>query len=360
MNVIGSSPIYSDNISASRQRAIDISLEAAVSRAIIDKVPGERLTSHFQTIGDTLLKQIDQYIDGYKVLTESSQGKVYRVLVQATISMDRLTQALTQAGIARGQKSEMRVLICVAEKKVTDLNYLYWWGDTARAEPFVASQVLAGQLRKADIAVVPVDARYANTSGVGAQLSGEQALALARQLDANVVVVGRAAADEAPNTMGNAMRAFRGVIDINAYFTESGEAVTNLQYDELVASDDLYRGGEEALRNVALHAGERLANELQEAWLGQGSGTATLEIVIEGTGGHIANFVKFRGALGTMSGVDSMQLKEMLPDSAVLSVVYQGNARSLAEALLLKSFDTFGINIIETGARYIRLRLVPH
>ena len=49
----------------------------------------------------------------------------------------------------------------------------------------------------------------------------------------------------------------------------------------------------------------------------------------------------------------------MTPDSAILSVVYQGNARSLAEALLLKNFETFGINIVETGNRYIRLQLIP-
>jgi hypothetical protein len=39
-------------------------------------------------------------------------------------------------------------------------------------------------------------------------------------------------------------------------------------------------------------------------------------------------------------------------------VAYQGNARSLADALLLMHFDTFGINISEVGINAIQLQLI--
>jgi len=71
----------------------------------------------------------------------------------------------------------------------------------------------------------------------------------------------------------------------------------------------------------------------------------------------MASFVRFRGALSTMSGVDSVQLKEMTTTEALLLVAYQGNARSLADALLLIHFDTFGINISEVGINTIALQL---
>jgi hypothetical protein len=42
-----------------------------------------------------------------------------------------------------------------------------------------------------------------------------------------------------------------------------------------------------------------------------------------------------------------------------LSVTYQGNTRTLAEALMSLSFANFGIHIIETGSQHIRLQLIP-
>jgi hypothetical protein len=359
VHVLGSSPIRGEDLSSSRQAAIDQCLEAAVSQALLEAIPQERLVANFQVVGEAVYRHTDQFISDYKVLTESTQGKVYRVLVQATISIDRLVAVLTQAGIPLGQKNEMRVLLCVAEKKVTDLNYQYWWGNLAQGEPTVAPETLGNQLHAAGITVVNADSRTYGTLGYPATLDVNQATDLARQMKANMVVVGRAMAEEAPNTMGSAVRSFRGAIELNAYLVDTGEQVAHIAQDKLVAANDLYQGGKDALLNVTLQAGETLARELQVAWRGQGSGTAAVEMVIEGTGGHIASFVQFRGILGTMSGVDSLQLKEMTPDSAILSVVYQGNARSLAEALLLKNFETFGINIVETGNRYIRLQLIP-
>lgn len=357
---IGSSPIHSDNMSASRQKAIDNSLEAAVSQTMLGMLSQERATANFQLIGDAVFNRTDQFVRDYKVLTESTHGKTYRVLVQATISVDRLNSVMATAGITRDSSKELRILLCVAEKKATDLNYQYWWGGSALGEPTVSLAAVTQQLEEAGVTVATPDAAAAGGMALPLQIGVGQAADLARRMKANVVVIGRAMAEEAPNTMGSAMKSFRGIIEMNAYLVDNGKHIAHVENNKLVASADLYQGSRQALVNAAQQAGETLAGELREAWLGIGSGTAAMEMVIEGTGGHIANFVQFRGALGTVSGVDSLQLKEMRPDSAVLSVVYQGNSRTLAEALLLQTFDTFGINIIETGNRYIRLQLIPH
>jgi hypothetical protein len=359
-HIISRAPIQGNDMSASRQRAIDSSLEAAVSQTLLDLISEERAVSNFQLIGDTVFNQTDQFVRDYKVLTESTHGKTYRVLVQATISMDRLSSVLADAGITRDPHKKLRVLMCVAEKNASDLNYQYWWGGPAPIESTVAPLTIAKRLEEAGIDVISGNMAISGGETYPLRLSVEQAVALAGRMKANVVVIGRAMAEEAPNTMGSAMKSFRGIIEMNAYLVDGGKHIAHVEDNKLVASADLYQGSRQALANAADLAGETLAGELRDAWMGMGSGTAALEMIIEGTGGHIANFVQFRGALGTISGVDSLQLKEMRPDSAILSVVYQGNSRTLAEALLLQSFETFGINIIETGSRYIRLQLIPH
>jgi hypothetical protein len=88
-------------------------------------------------------------------------------------------------------------------------------------------------------------------------------------------------------------------------------------------------------------------------------GKSKIEIQVNGISGHMAAFVQFRGAMGTMSGVDDIQRKEMQSDTAVLVVDFQGSARSLADGLRRQRFDTFDLNIAEPEGNVIRLQIMP-
>ena len=83
------------------------------------------------------------------------------------------------------------------------------------------------------------------------------------------------------------------------------------------------------------------------------------EIVVQGTG-YLANFVKFRKMLKNMPGVEDIQIKEILPNQAIIMVDYQGTARSLADALILNPYEGFGINIYDFSEKGIKLELIPN
>lgn len=109
-------------------------------------------------------------------------------------------------------------------------------------------------------------------------------------------------------------------------------------------------------------AADRLDQDLAQAGVvvsGAEVPQTTFTVVVEGTGGQIASFVRLRTAMATLSGVKELSLKEMSPDGAVMSVDYQGNTRSLADALLQETFDGFGIDIAEVTADTVRIRLKP-
>ncbi|MBW2166280.1 MAG: hypothetical protein JRG74_09360 [Deltaproteobacteria bacterium] len=48
----------------------------------------------------------------------------------------------------------------------------------------------------------------------------------------------------------------------------------------------------------------------------------------------------------------------MKADEATIVVDFQGNAKELADALMLKNFESFGINIYEISQSHLRIRLV--
>ena len=175
-----------------------------------------------------------------------------------------------------------------------------------------------------------------------------------------MVVVGLASVDEAANTMGGDVRSYRGTVETHAFRVSDGQPLAEIRDAALSAANDPQAGSREGIESAAVLVGPVLSDQLAKAWFRQGPGSAPITVSLQGIGGHIADFVKFRGALGTMSGVDTLQLKEMMSDSAALAVRYQGNARALADAILLLNFDTFGIDIEQVGADEIRLRLVPN
>lgn len=80
-------------------------------------------------------------------------------------------------------------------------------------------------------------------------------------------------------------------------------------------------------------------------------------VVVEGTGGHIASFVRLRTKITSLSGVKELSMKEMSADQAIMSVNYQGNTRSLADALLMETFTGFNIDIVEVTPERVRIQL---
>ena len=126
----------------------------------------------------------------------------------------------------------------------------------------------------------------------------------------------------------------------------------------VVSGQDAFAGGREALSGAGAAAGDAMAHQIMVAWQQEQDRSAAIQVEVEGTGGHIASFVRLRTAIATLSGVKDLKMREMSSDTAVMAVSYQGTARSLADALLLKTFEGFGLDIYEVTAEVVRIRLV--
>ena len=357
VHVIGTSRIQGDDMSASRETAIADGLVVAVSRVLFDVVPQETVVGNFQLLSERVFSKTDEFVRNYKVLTESTQGQLHRVVVQATVSIRRLKQALKEIGVHIGKRPYPRVLFCVAEKLVNDLSFEYWWSADPSWKRGVSEESMRQILKDKGFVLVAPQSNVAS-GNLPPELSVPEAVSLAQQLKAEIVILGQAEAQEAPSTMAGTIRSFKGTLIARAIRVDTGEQIAQTQRSALAASEEPYAGSREALRNAAALSGEDLALQIAEAWFSPESGLSRTELIIEGVGGKIASFVKFRGALSTMSGVENLQLKEMMPDAAVLLVDYQGTTRALADALLLQNFGTFGLNISAIETNKIRLQLV--
>ena len=354
---IGSSRIVGDDRSVSRDQAVEDALVTATYQVLIGLLPQEVLSTGFQGINNSIFARTDQFINGYKVLTESVQGKSYRLLIQADVSTQRIKEVLKNAGIWVDQQQMPRILICVAEKSADEIEVRSWWGEQAPTSPNITTSVLSHDLAVQSYIIIQPD-RARLSKAYPWDLGASDAVALGRIFDADVVVAGTAVAEPSSNTMGGHHAVLsRQCLGVGLSGLRRRQQIAHSRRNVLSAAQESADGERASLSQAAAQAGAELSDMIRNAWRSQGAGNFQLEVLVEGTGGKMASFVKFRGALSTMSGVDNVQLKEMSTNDALLLVAYQGSARSLADALLLQSFDTFGIDITEVGLNSIRVQL---
>ena len=139
--------------------------------------------------------------------------------------------------------------------------------------------------------------------------------------------------------------------------TETGEELFAFSREAVATNVNEYEGGMQALSSVGNVAGEALAEQLAVEWRKILEKPSKVEIVIEGTN-QLANFVKFRKALSSISGVEGIQVKEIKPNMATLIVDFHGKTDDLASALMLKTFETFGIDIFEVTENILKIALI--
>lgn len=358
VHVVGSSTIQGSNMSTGRQNAVDNGLVVAVSRVLTDMVPPDTLAGNFQLINDTILNRADQFIQDYKVITESTVNQTYRLFLQATVSVPRLKSSLKNAGVFWGQIAYPRILLCIAEKRTQNQPFGYWWDGQSLSAETVAGRTLANGLGP-DGFVIIAPSQNAVLTEATAELTTAQAVSLGEQMNADVVITGISYTESATNPTGSSEHAYRGFIQAVAYRVADASPLAQVQHSALASGPDAFSGTTEALRSAAKLASQQLSAQIKRQWFENTQSGRKIDIVIQGIGGKIANFVQLRGTLSTTSGVEDIQLQEMTSSQAVVKVDYQGSAQALADGLRQLKFDTFDINIEDVSGSTIKIQLMP-
>jgi len=356
LNVLGTAVVHENDLVAGRQNAVSDALVAAVGQVVVEMMTGETVVRRFKLINDGILQKPEEYIQNYRVLTESVAGKSIRTLVQVDIALDRVSRDLSRLGLALAGTVYPRVAFMVAEKNGIGAEYSFWWGERSLAQRTICEAAMVKTLQTIGFDVI--DPPALNTPlGLPRVAPESQMMVLAQRLGADILIAGSGTAAAASNTMGGAIAAFEAVVEVQAFSVQSGQPVGRTRQKFVVSGQDAFLGGREALSGAGALAGDELSRQIMIAWQQEQDRSAVFEVAVEGTGGHIASFVRLRTAIATLSGVKELKMREMSADQATMAVSYQGSTRSLADALLLKTFDGFGIDIFEVTAEAVRIRL---
>ncbi len=98
ITVVGSAVLTGGNIPATREAAIAGGLKQAVAAVAVEIATPEGFAQNFKKMNELLLDRPEEYIQGFRVLSEAPSGRQHRVLVQATVAAGKIRGALAEAG----------------------------------------------------------------------------------------------------------------------------------------------------------------------------------------------------------------------------------------------------------------------
>jgi len=357
VEVTASGAIAGNKIDSARQQAISGGLVSAVALACVDLLPMDAQVEYFEMLNQVLYDQVDEFIQDYKVLTEFVADRQYRVAMRVTVRLDKVEDQLSNAGMLLTQEAMPRILIFMAEQKLEEDTPTYWWGEKLVFVVPSSEVAMANVLRGKGFTIVP-RGNLVEPLNHELDLSIEEAITIGRHLTADIVVVGVSKEEKSSNTMGGTIKSYKGSVAVRAYRTDTGGAVATVSRAAVAAGEQAAQAGKEALSNAGALTAEELSKQIIAERQMAASTVPSVEIVIIGTG-ELKNFVKFRKMLGTISGVSGINIKEIKPNESTITVDYNDTGDTLAEELMLKTYDSFGIDIYEVSPERLGIELIP-
>lgn len=357
VEVTASGTIVASKTNAAREQAISSGLVSAVALASMDFLPVEAQVDNFQMLNKVLYSQVDNFIQNYKVLTEFVADSQYRVVMRVTVMLDKVEKQLTGSGVILSQAEMPRVLIFMAERTLGADMPTYWWGEKLVFVVPSSELGMADSLREKGFTIV-TRGNLVEPLNHDLNLSAKEAITIGRHLTADIVIVGMSKAQTSSNVMSGTIKSYKGSVAAKAYRTDTGETMASVSRAAVAAGERATQTGREALSNAGALTGEELAKQIMAARQKAASMVPSVEIELIGTG-ELKNFVAFRKMLGTVPGVSGINIKEIKPNESTIAVEYNDSGETLAEELMLKTYDSFGIDIYEVSPERLGIELIP-
>ena len=224
LKVLGTAVIHGKDIAKGKKNAVNDALVAAVGQVVMEMLTGETVVRRFKLINDNIFAKRDNYIQNYRVLAESVSGKTARALVRVDVAQDRVSRDLSRLGLARSGTVYPRILFMVAEKKVADDGFTYWWGDRKLLHRTVCEGAMAARLQTTGFENIDPPDLNAPLK-LPMDVPDADRMVLAGRLGADVLIVGSCTAAAATNTMGGTTTAFEAAVEAQAFNVRTGQPI---------------------------------------------------------------------------------------------------------------------------------------
>lgn len=337
VDATGFASVRGAEVALARDGAIDDALRKAVEQAVGMVVSAETVVQNYQVLSDKVYTRTEGYIKNYTVLDEARTLDTYQVTVRATVAVGDIKNDLDAIGLLYARAGRPRVLFMIAEQNMGRKHYSFWWsGSEFKGESFEMS-VVESYLKEAFLARSFNVVDISGSTGIievsdafrVVDLGLEGARRIGTELNAEVVVKGRAIARAGLRTPGSLVGSYLADVTVEAIRVDTGEVLASAFAHGSARHISEITGGAEALRTASAELADRLIDQMIAKW----SGPLTVFIRL----GGIVDFAvaaDFKEALeGRVRGVSAVYQRGLKGSEAVFEVESRVPASDIADEL---------------------------
>ncbi len=344
-----------------RDAALKDAQKRAVEQAIGILIDSQTQVENYQLISDKILSQTKGYIKRYNMIGESIDSSLLRVRINAEVSLRQLTNDLISIGILLGQMHKPRTIVMIAEQNIGQEWSAWWWGSQgARTDLGVVENTFVNIFTQKGFVIDHATAskEFQITAAYRVQdLTASQAKTLGNQVDAEVVIVGKALS-KLYGDIGGGMKSVQANLTARAVRTDTGEIIATVTTNAATIHITEETAGIEALKKVSRTAATEMMGKILAVYSREVGSTRSVNIMIKGL--NKTQFVKFKDVLRhQVRGIKDLHERSFNGTTARISVDSRVSTQSLSDTLSLSDFGTFGVEVTGSTANSLELRVTP-
>lgn len=251
-----------------KDRAIKDALVRAMEQAVGTMISSEARVQKFQLLNDEIYTKTEEYVQDYKVIGEKQRTNVYEVAIEATVATGPIKKRLDALGLLRQEVGKPRVVILVTEQNIGERDYSYSWGhhQGEQADLTIAENTIMDHFREKGFEFVDRNPKLKDIKVTPAfqleELNDPAAIALGKEVDAEVVVVGKALTEHMGNIAGTSMKSVQANISLRAIQTDNGRVLSSGAEHAAAIHIDEMTAGAVALKKASAKISEKMIDDI--------------------------------------------------------------------------------------------------
>jgi len=125
----------------------------------------------------------------------------------------------------------------------------------------------------------------------------------------------------------------------------------------VAVSDTDRQGNIQAIIKAAVLSAQDLSEKIDTYWTQNLRKEHAFDTRIEGEN-FLPRFIALKQRFKQMSGIENMQPKEMGSNYAILQIFYKGKPSQFADAVMLKTFESFGLEISDVTEEFVLIKFI--
>ncbi len=343
-----------------KKAAVQDALEKAVQSAFASVVSQENLGKNLDFLYDQLLVHTMDFVSTYRIINGMAHNGAYLVGVESKISLELVEKRLHDSGVFNQAWNNPKVLLLIGEQGPEDTQpRCWWWQPKGQFYTSIAEKNLKALFNKARIPLVVTGNNYPDPAAYHVIFSAMDdqaaAMALGQALGADMVVFGMASAQKSANRMGNE-KTFEAGVSFTVLDMASQKEVIHSTATATAKSIDI-RGADQALAQAADTAGQTLKEKIQGFWAQTMKEKRSFDLYVEGDN-FLIRFIALKRQLKDIREIEDISPRELGSSHAIMEVTYKGTPAEFANAVMLRTFEDFGIEVSMVSDDAVKIRFV--